>query len=275
MVAALHENRPRRRVVGLAGGAAAVAVHQVGGADGRDLPAVLGEPVGHLGAVLEVPQVLHVEGIVALAAARFLPVLLELFAPARQILRVEEPGTERLDGDATSARTELMDALEQQVLSVGGQIRQQTLGGPRSGLLGVETGTMQRVRPVVAQVDRHRHVPRTRCRDVPSQCLGLERKHLGLVDLVDHAVANPRQSPRPGVEAGGEDHRLFDSVGAGRDEELIEPLGPRRGVTPDRPNPLDHVRRRQVPALFHGGVDEHLRVRVGEQRTLGALFLGP
>ena len=73
--------------------------------------------------------------------------------PCPPVLRLHADG---LGGDAAARRAELGDLLEQPVLRVAGQIHQQTLGQPRRRLRCVETGLAQRLRPVLAQVDRRR-----------------------------------------------------------------------------------------------------------------------
>ena len=43
-----------------------------------------------------------------------------------------------------------------------------------------------------------------------------ELQHFGLIDFEDHRAADPRQSPGPGVQPGGQDDDLLDAVGTGR-----------------------------------------------------------
>ncbi len=125
------------------------------------------------------------------------------------------------------------------------------------------------------EVDGYRHVAGRGICAVRVQRLGLERQHLGLVDLVDHAAVVPWQPPRPGVEPGGEDHRLLDAARSRGDEEFVEPLGAGCGVSRNGADPLGHVTLRQFPAARDGLFDEHLRVRVGVQRALRRRLLRP
>jgi len=64
-----------------------------------------------------------------------------------------------------------------------------------------------------------------------------------------------------------------DTVGAGGDEVLVEPFGAHSGVV------LDHRQSRAdcrgIPAALDGGVDERLRIPVGEQRAIAIGFSGP
>src|SRR5258708_2982369 len=82
------------------------------------------------------------------------------------------------------------------------------------------------------------------------QHVSLERQYLRLVDLVDSAARDPRQPPGAGVQTRGQNHGLIDTVGAGGDEVLVEPFG------------------------AHSGVDERLRIPVGEQRAIAIGFSG-
>ena len=96
---------------------------------------------------------------------------------------------------------------------------------PGGGLAGVESGRYQCGRPVVAQVDRYRAPCRGGLGAKTGQRLRLERDDLGLVDLVDHRLARPRQPVGPGVQTGCHDHGLPDS-GLGRlKEEVVEEAG--------------------------------------------------
>jgi hypothetical protein len=97
------------------------------------------------------------------------------------------------------SRTVQMDALEQQVLRVGGEYGS-TL--PVHGWFArVETARArfdQRGNPRGRQAQRRIADAGTSAR----RALRLELQYLWLIDLVHHAAVNPRQPPRPRVEAG-------------------------------------------------------------------------
>ena len=185
----------------------------------------------------------------------------------------KNPAAECLHGDPAALGAEIRDPLEQQILTVGGQVRQQPLGRPCGWLTRIEPRRLQRIWPVMPEVDGNRHVTGGRLRTVCAQRVGLEREHLRLVDLVHHAAVVPRQPPCPGVEPCGEDHRLLDATRTRRDEEFVEPFGAGCGVSRDRADPLGQVPLRQLPAARDGLIDEHLCIRVGVQRALGRRFL--
>ena len=52
--------------------------------------------------------------------------------------------------------------------------------------------------------------------------LRLELDHLGLVDLVHGRAVRPRQPVGPGIQSGGQDHRLTDTRGGGVGEQPVE-----------------------------------------------------
>ena len=85
-------------------------------------PIVIAEPVGHVGAVLDVPQIFGVGDFLADIVARLFAQAAQLFPATGQIVAVEEAATERLDPDAAARSAEFVDPLEQQILPVGRQV---------------------------------------------------------------------------------------------------------------------------------------------------------
>ena len=102
--------------------------------------------------------------------------------------------TDGLRGNAAARRAERRDLFEEPVLSVGGQIHQQTFGQPRGRRVGIEPGFAQRRRPVLAQVDGDSVALRGRQRAVFSHASGLVLEHLGLVDLEHRGSRGPLQA---------------------------------------------------------------------------------
>src|SRR6476659_4634289 len=119
----VEERSARGDGVVLLRSAATVSRHEVECLDRRHFPIVIGEPVGHVGAVLYVPQILGVGDFLADIVARLFAQAAQLYPATGQIVAVEEAATERLDADAAPSSTEFVDPLEQQILPIGRQIR--------------------------------------------------------------------------------------------------------------------------------------------------------
>ena len=80
------------------------------------------QPVADFLAILDEPQILDVGRFVC--HTRLLPHLADSFATTGEVLRIEEAGAEGFHRDAASRGAEFVDALEQQVLAIGGQVGQ-------------------------------------------------------------------------------------------------------------------------------------------------------
>ena len=164
----------------------------------------------------------------------------------------------RLHGHPTAGGAQFGDPLEQQILSLGGQIHQQPLGQPCGGAGGVESGGDQRGRPVVAQVHRNLTSIHDRLRSVLGKCRRLVLQHLGLVDLVDHGAVRPRQSVGARVQTRGEDDHLTDARIRGVGEERVEEVRPHRLVAEHVGEHRRHLGIGLGDAVLQGIVEEVL-----------------
>jgi multidrug efflux pump subunit AcrA (membrane-fusion protein) len=180
-----------------AGGRGPVAGgHQIVRACSRgNRPAMGAQPVDHFGSFSLVEQVPGLGDVFAAQLNCGLAVLFGLFLAARETLCAEELIGERFNGDTAAGLAERLDPVEQQVLGVGGQVRQQALRRPRRGNRGVKPGLHQGFRPVLTQVDADTDMGSDRVDRVRFQGAGLELHHLGLVDFVDHASVRPGEPP--------------------------------------------------------------------------------
>ena len=148
----------------------------------RYLPAVFGQPVGDVGALLDEPQLLGSAIVVTARPASASAASVRggwRGAPDRRTRRRMSPPRRGCPGGRSC------DALEQQILGIGGQIGQQSLCRPRGRLGRVESRFTQRLRPVLAQVDRNRDILGRPVQPWARSVVGLELQHLGLIDLVD------------------------------------------------------------------------------------------
>ena len=118
---------------------------------------MLGEPVDDFGAVLDEPQILRRRGSSSVTPA------------SSRICRIRSRRLARYSGSKNpapkaSTATRLpwalssCDALEQQILAIGGQVGQQPLCRPCGRLAGIESRITQRLWPVVPKIDGHRDV---------------------------------------------------------------------------------------------------------------------
>jgi hypothetical protein len=138
--------------------------------DRRHLPIVLGQLVGHVGALLQKPQILRIrrlfaDGIVVAA---------QPFPATSHVLRIEEAAPKSLGSHAATRCAELRDPLEKQIPVGGRQVRQQPFGRPRRGYQRVDTMLSQRFWPVLTPADRHRPIRGGRSRTVRRQEVRLE-----------------------------------------------------------------------------------------------------
>ena len=76
------------------------------------------------------------------------------------------------------------------------------------------------------QVDGDRAAIGGRARSQLGEGLGLERDHLGLVDLEDRHVGGPVQPVGAGIKTGGQNHCLADTDFGRLMEERVEETGP-------------------------------------------------
>ena len=132
---------------------------------------------------------------------------------------------ECLDRDPAARRAVRGDQVEEPVLGIAGEIRQQAFGQPGGWLRRIETGDEQSRGPVVAQVYGDRHASRLgqRTMGIQSRCLVAE--HLRLVDLEHRGARRPVESVCPRIQAGGQDDDLTDA-GADRSVEVaVEIVG--------------------------------------------------
>src|ERR1700692_3872087 len=101
----LDENRMGRPLVDAPRLSATVARHQLARPDRRHVPAVLGQPLNHVGAVLDVPQVRSVGDVRFGVLAGLFAQAAQLFPTTGKILAVEEAGAEGLHRDAAVSGT--------------------------------------------------------------------------------------------------------------------------------------------------------------------------
>src|SRR5262249_20976665 len=94
-------------------------------------------------------------------------------------------------GDATAARAQFVNPVEQEILSTRRQIRQQPLSRPCRRLAGIKTSVTQRLWPIGPQIGRDRDSTDDGLGAVLAQGLDLELQHLGLVDFEDNTVRRP------------------------------------------------------------------------------------
>ena len=89
----------------------------------------------------------------------------------------------------------------------------------------VEAVVAQSFRPVLAEVDGDgAPVGRWLCTQVGERP-GLEIDHLWLVDLIDDRSVKPRQAVGPGIQSGGQNHRLPHTRGGRVGEQPVEMPG--------------------------------------------------
>lgn len=105
----------------------------------------------------------------------------------------------QLGRDPASGSRQLMQLLEKCVLCHPGQVGQQPFQSPCGGLFGIEPGPHQRIRPVITQVDGHRHPTGRRTSLRPGEYLIFEFENPRLVHLEDGRTRGPGQSVRTGV----------------------------------------------------------------------------
>ena len=89
----------------------------------------------------------------------------------------------------------------------------------------VKPAAAQGGRPVLPQIDGNGSPVRGRGGAQVGHRGALELDDLGLIDLVDHAAGRPGQPVGARVEAGGQNHRLADTVAGGVEKEIVEEPG--------------------------------------------------
>ena len=167
-------------------------------------------------------------------------------------IEIDDAGHE-FGGDRAARNAQRGDVVEQPVLGVRRQVDQQALGQPRGRCRRVQSGRLERRRPVLAQIDGDGAPGGCGFGADAGQSGCLEIDYLRLIELVDHGPGRPGQPVSPRVQTGREDHRLPHAVVGGVDEVIVEVLGAHR-------HPVDHrlhacrrrvVDRRDVELTVH------------------------
>jgi hypothetical protein len=184
---------------------------------------VLGQPFGRVGPrVVGVHQGVHVE-----VQPQALAQLGGLFPSGRPLFRgvLRRVQVERLDRDLAARRAVGGDQVEEPVLGLAGEIRQQAFGQPGGRLHGIEASGDQRRGPVIAKINGHRDAARLGRRTMGVQRRGLVAEHLRLVDLENGGARGPVQAVGARIQPSGQDDDLADT-GADRGVEVaVEVVG--------------------------------------------------
>jgi hypothetical protein len=111
-----------------------------------------------------------------------------------------------LEGKPAAGGRQRTDRGQQAGGLLGGQVDEQPLGQPRSGLGGLQARPGQLGRPVPAKVDRQHGALAPRHGPLGGQHPLLEGQHLRQVKLEQAHAFRPGQPERAGIQPGGEQH---------------------------------------------------------------------